>query len=114
MWFGSSSVTSRELRCRFPFQAYMGMHEFAGIGLCRQQRQLSTQDCRCCDDGQPLSVAARLALGPAAQPGQVLVDEIQSLAVADTADDEVGQSAGEVQIAGAVFGEGDALRALHD
>src|SRR3954452_13784979 len=75
------------------FQVHVRAHQLARVGLRGEERELAAQHGRRRDHGQAARVRAGLALLPAAEPGQVGLDEAEPLAVADRADDQVRQRA---------------------
>src|SRR5687768_5999835 len=99
---------------RGAFESVVGLHQFAGVGLGGEEGQFAAQDGGGGEYGEPSRVLAGGPVLAAAEPGEVGVDETESLAVADRAEDQVGKGAGEVEVPVAVLGVGDALGALHD
>ena len=89
-------------------------HQFAGVRLRREQRELAAQHGRGHQGRQTARVLAGRAILAAAEPLERVVHVREMLAVAHGADDEMRQRAREVEPVLALFGIGDALRTLDD
>lgn len=73
-------------------------HEFAGVGEGGEEGEFAAEDGGGTDDGEAAGVLPRIARFGAAEEFHVVLHKRQVLPVADGADDDVGQRAGEIQI----------------
>ena len=89
----------------------MGAHQFARVGLRGKQREFAAEDGGGADGGEAARVFSGGTCFAAAERLQMCFDggERRAFAVADGADDEVRQGAGEVEVAVARLGVDDAL-----